>query len=300
MKRLEDYQCGFTKALVIVLTGRHSGMDPSTDCTDGDDCAAAQRERGVGRSKAIITKIEFPRSVSPTLYRRAQFFILILAVMLAVPWLTNAREAASVHDIYVGARASVVLLIGFDANNQPLALGSGFFVKNDIIATNMHVIEGASSVKARYMSGEVSTITTIGGVDPDHDVVLLESPVHLSPLPLQLSSPDIGAPIVAIGNPRGLEGTVSTGIVSGIRSDKSDTYYQITAPISPGSSGGPVIDQDGKVIGISTFTLTQGQNLNFAVPTAYLDRLLASPRRISLAAVNKSLKPRPLYEGTRM
>jgi S1-C subfamily serine protease len=215
----------------------------------------------------------------------------------AQPRAAGAREAASVHDIYERARSSVVLLIGYDANNQPLALGSGFFVKSDIIATNMHVIEGASSVKAKYMSGDVATITTISGIDPDHDVVLLESPVHQLELPLQLSSPDVGEPIVVIGNPRGLEGTVSTGIVSGIRRDKSDTYYQITAPISPGSSGGPVIDQGGQVIGISTFTLTQGQNLNFAAPAIYVDHLLAAPRKIALSARIQLSEPRVVVLG---
>lgn len=207
------------------------------------------------------------------------------------------REAASVHNIYERARSSVVLLIGYDANNQPLSLGSGFFVKSDIIATNMHVIGGASSVKAKYLSGKVATITTISGIDPDHDVVLLESPVHQMDLPLQLSSPDVGEPIVVIGNPKGLEGTVSTGIVSGIRRDKTATYYQITAPISPGSSGGPVIDQDGQVIGISTFTITQGQNLNFAVPAIYVDQLLAAPRKIALSTRSQLPKPRMVVQG---
>lgn len=215
----------------------------------------------------------------------------------ATPRVGGAREAPSVHDIYERARSSVVLLVGYDANNQPLALGSGFFVKSDIIATNMHVIEGASSVKAKYMSGEVATITTISGIDPDHDVVLLESPIHQSGLPLQLSNPDIGEPIVAIGNPRGLEGTVSTGIVSGIRRDKADTYYQITAPISPGSSGGPIINQDGQVIGISTFYLAQGQNLNFAVPATYVDHLLVAPRKIALSARTQLSKPRVVVQG---
>jgi len=209
----------------------------------------------------------------------------------------GVRQAASVHDIYERARSSVVLLIGYDANNQPLALGSGFFVKSNIIATNMHVIAGASSVKAKYMSGDVATITTISGIDPDHDVVLLESPVHQSELPLQLSSPDVGEPIVVIGNPRGLEGTVSTGIVSGVRRDETDTYYQITAPISPGSSGGPVIDQGGQVIGISTFTITQGQNLNFAVPAVYVDHLLATPKKIALSARIQLSKPRVVVLG---
>jgi hypothetical protein len=84
----------------------------------------------------------------------------------------------------------------------------------------------------------------------------------------------VGDEVFVAGNPQGLEGTFSQGIVSGIRDVESGTLLQITAPISPGSSGGPVLNSEGKVVGISVATFTSGQNLNFAIPANYLASLL--------------------------
>jgi serine protease Do len=195
-----------------------------------------------------------------------------------------ARENIDVQAIYGGAKDAVVLLISYDKNNQPLSLGSGFFVENDILVTNLHVIAGAASIKIKFMSGELLPAAFALGIDVEHDVALLQAPLTKKPLRLQLDPPGIGEPIIAIGNPLGLQGTVSTGIVSGIRKDKADTYYQITAPISPGSSGGPIIDENGLVIGISTFTLAGTQSLNFAIPSSYVNALLRSPKKTPLVA----------------
>lgn len=91
-----------------------------------------------------------------------------------------------------------------------------------------------------------------------------------------------------IGNPEGLEGSLSTGIVSGVRTFESDSWLQITAPISPGSSGGPVLNSSGEVIGVAVATFKEGQNLNFAVPTRYLKALMRSTEDVM-----------PLSAGTR-
>src|SRR6516225_1013196 len=85
----------------------------------------------------------------------------------------------------------------------------------------------------------------------------------------------VGDSVYAVGNPEGLEGTFSQGIVSGIRESGGDRLLQITAPISPGSSGGPVLNEKGEVIGVSVATFRDGQNLNFAVPSIYLKELLS-------------------------
>ena len=84
----------------------------------------------------------------------------------------------------------------------------------------------------------------------------------------------MGDTVFAVGNPQGLEGTFSQGIVSGIRQFDADSLLQITAPISPGSSGGPVVDSEGKVVGVAVATFKGGQNLNFAIPAKYVDELL--------------------------
>ena len=96
----------------------------------------------------------------------------------------------------------------------------------------------------------------------------------------------IGDKVIAIGNPRGLEGSVSEGIISGLRPVDDFKIYQITAPISPGSSGGPLFDQNGNVIGITTASITDGQNLNFAIPVALIERLKKSSFRPTETALS--------------
>ena len=85
----------------------------------------------------------------------------------------------------------------------------------------------------------------------------------------------MGERVYAVGNPQGLEGTFSRGIVSGIRNVGDDKILQVTAPISPGSSGGPILNDRGEVIGVSVATFKGGQDLNFAIPSSYLATLLA-------------------------
>ncbi len=181
--------------------------------------------------------------------------------------------------LFQKTNSSVVLIMSFDENLQPLAIGSGFFVDNGkSIATNYHVIEGATSVRIKLTSGGVEEIKQVRGVDLEHDLAILVSSKNGPPLDLEQNFPEIGDDIIAIGNPQGLEGTLSKGIVSGIREDKGSSYFQITAPISPGSSGGPIINEKGKVIGVSTFYIEGGQNLNFAVPATYINKLLRKPK----------------------
>ena len=90
----------------------------------------------------------------------------------------------------------------------------------------------------------------------------------------------VGETVYAVGNPRGLEGTFSQGIISSIRPVGIDKLIQITAPLSPGSSGGPVLNRKGEVIGVSVLTIRDGQNLNFAIPSIHLSALLAKPANL--------------------
>lgn len=92
--------------------------------------------------------------------------------------------------------------------------------------------------------------------------------------------PELGQRIFAIGNPKGLSGTISEGIISGIRVLENNDLYQITAPISPGSSGGPVLNTSGDVIGVSVASLTSGQNLNFAIPAKYVKNLVNNDKNL--------------------
>ena len=173
---------------------------------------------------------------------------------------------------------SVVMIVTSDAGGQPLALGSGFFVAPGLVATNMHVIEGASAAAAKIV-GRPQTFVVAGvvGTDPIADLALLRIKGTEAP-PIELEQDKqaaVGDEVFAVGNPEGLEGTFSEGIISGIRTIDKNTLLQMTAPISPGSSGGPVIDPTGRVLGVAVATFKEGQNLNFAVPISYLRALIA-------------------------
>ncbi len=153
--------------------------------------------------------------------------------------------------------------------------GSGFVVSSDgIIATSAHVVAGATEVKVRLQSGEEYALEGILSVDEVRDIVLLR--ITASDLPtVSLGDSDstrVGQRLLAFGAPLGLEATVADGLLSGIRVEEGVRWFQISTPVSPGSSGGPVTTEDGRVIGIvvAGIPLFLAQNLNFAVPVNYL------------------------------
>ena len=122
------------------------------------------------------------------------------------------------------------------------------------------------------------TIEGVTALDENHDLAILQvSNSGVQPLPLGDSDTvEIGDTVYVAGNPKGfLEGTFSDGIISAIRGDSTSKRLQMTAPVSSGSSGGPVLNSTGEVIGVSFATFRDGQNLNFAIPSNYLKELLA-------------------------
>ncbi len=212
----------------------------------------------------------------PVSYLRAvtlSFFSLVL--LMAHPVSTYAQTA---QQIAKKAFPSVVLLVMEDAKGQPVSLGSGFFVREGEIASNLHVVEDASRGYAKVIGQTTKyNIEGITGIDPNRDLVILKSSASRT-LSMSLGNSDaveVGESVYAVGNPQGLEGTFSQGIVSSIRQVGSDKLLQITAPISPGSSGGPVLNSKGDVIGVSVATFKGGQNLNFAIPSNYIKDLLS-------------------------
>jgi S1-C subfamily serine protease len=204
-----------------------------------------------------------------------------------LPWLlcwwlllffgASSAHAQTAQEIAKKAFRSTVLLVMEDANGQPLSLGSGFFIRDGEIASNLHVVEGAAKGYAKLVGEKTKyDIEGITAVDPGRDLVVLKFAVARSQaLPLGNSDAvQVGESVYAVGNPQGLEGTFSQGIISSIREVGTDKLLQITAPISPGSSGGPVLNGKGEVIGVSFATFRGGQNLNFAIPSNYLKTLI--------------------------
>jgi len=193
---------------------------------------------------------------------------------------------------------SVVMLTMEGADGEGSYMGSGFFVREGIVATNFHVVKGSAKGFARVVGQKTEyEVAGIVGIDRERDLVLLSVPgVKAPPLPFGDSSRvAAGDEVYIAGNAEGLEGTFSQGIVSAIRQVGSRTLIQVTAPISRGSSGGPVLNSRGEVIGIAVATLKSGQNLNFAVPVSYLTSLLADlkPAEPLSAAAGRG-QPRPV------
>ena len=211
--------------------------------------------------------------------RLEQFLCIPLITFLILLFCGIPRaNAQTPQQIAKKAFDSTVLLVMEDANGQPISLGSGFFVRNGQIATNLHVVEGAARGYAKLVGQKKKyDIKGITAIDPQRDLVILKVSAFGQQV-LSLGDSDVvqvGESVYAVGNPRGLEGTFSQGIISSIREVGMDKLLQITAPISPGSSGGPVLNRTSDVIGVSVATFRGGQNLNFAIPSNYLKALVA-------------------------
>lgn len=202
-------------------------------------------------------------------------------------YLISDIHAKRGRDIAEKTFPSVIMLVMQDSNGQPTSLGSGFFVKEDIVATNLHVIEGAVSGYVKIVGKKPKyDIAGFVAIDQQRDLVLLKVHNVKAPTLVLTDSNDVavGDEVYAVGNPQGLEGTFSKGIISSIRKVGEDSLLQITAPISPGSSREPVLDTQGRVVGISVAMFKGGQNLNFAIPALYLESLLSdvkSPKPLS-------------------
>ena len=166
---------------------------------------------------------------------------------------------------------SVVVVQTYNKEGSALGQGSGFFIneKGNVI-TNRHVLEGASRAEVKTIDNKVYPVKEVLAEDKEGDLILISVAIPLEevrPLPVSASLPEVGERVIVIGNPLGLEQTVSDGIVSAVREVPSfGKVIQITAPISPGSSGSPVVNMKGEVIGVATFQAVKGQNLNFSIP----------------------------------
>ena len=201
--------------------------------------------------------------------------ILIVFVGATVP--STAQDL--LPELVRRIKPSAVAIETFDARGEKLSRGSGFFIDTDRIVTNRHVIEGAYRAEVHSSNGSVYAVKGVLAVDAEGDIALLkiDAPaVAVRPLPLDKTSPQEGESIVVIGSPLGLEGSVTNGIVSAVRDIPTfGRIIQITAPISSGSSGSPVVNMHGQVIGIATLQITGGQSVNFAIPSERISQLQA-------------------------
>jgi tetratricopeptide (TPR) repeat protein len=212
--------------------------------------------------------------------RATRRLMLAAQALLIGCWPGGATRAQDqLPELVRRIKPSAVAIETFDSRGEKLSRGSGFFIDTDRVVTNRHVIDGAFRAEVHSFSGSRHQVKSVLAVDAEADVALLkvDTPPNLvRPLPLDRTSPQEGESIVVIGNPFGLEGSVTNGIVSAVRDIPGfGRIIQITAPISPGSSGSPVVNMQGQVIGVATLQVTGGQSVNFAIPSeriAQLDR----------------------------
>lgn len=226
--------------------------------------------------------------------------------------------ASSVQDFsaFVDAtKSKIVHLEILDHNGKKRGNGTGFVVRPDgVLVTNDHVVDGAPEIVAVFDNKDRVKVTGAWVRDPDHDIAILQLARRPSPYPALVLGTSTtlrtGQPIAVVGSPLGLEHSLSTGMISairpkGLKDAKKDAekqrLLQITAPISPGSSGSPVMRLDGTVVGVATLAfLGQAQALNFAVPVEIVAGHLATlddDAKTSALTTTKASGPTPLQRG---
>jgi len=197
--------------------------------------------------------------------------------------------AATVHtaaaqdrgdQVYQRAADSVFMLQMADADGSTVGSATGFLVEPGLILTNAHVANAGS---LSVQTGGVQIPCDVERTDDVNDLALcrIHAKTSASPLTLAAAEPKPGSSVFAIGNPRGFEKTISQGLFSGHRTVDGQEVAQVSAPISPGSSGGPILDAHGDVVGVAASFLVNSQNLNFAVPLEIVRRFLRNEPLLS-------------------
>jgi hypothetical protein len=230
------------------------------------------------------------------MYKRIFPRLLLLAVAILVSKPVFAQE--SLPELVRRVKPSVVAITTYDAQGEALMTGSGFFLRQGQVITNLHVIRGAARCEIKTLDGKgrVFPVAGVLAVDDEGDLAMLgvempgDSSGRSRASELARVIPDEGEQIVVIGNPLKLEGSVTSGIVSAVREVPNvGKIVQITAPISHGNSGSPVFNMKGEVVGVVTVKVTNGQNINLAIGAARVAQMRPGQLRLltSLSAKGK-------------
>jgi tetratricopeptide (TPR) repeat protein len=225
--------------------------------------------------KSVNYCIYFSEHISHKLSKFLNQFcrLSIILLLLSILSCQNSLEKSSQKVL-----PATVTIYTYDKHGKNLTQGSGFFINKDGgILTNKHVIINAHGIKIKTFSDQLYDITHVVAEDTVNDLIILQSDAplkYVTPLKIRSKSPNVGEKIFTVGSPEGFETSLSEGIISSIRElDGFGTVYQLTAPVSSGSSGGPVLNMSGNAIGVVTFKYTEGHSLNFALPISHLSQL---------------------------
>jgi serine protease Do len=185
----------------------------------------------------------------------------------------NQGPPLTAEQLYATTSQSVVRINVSQRDGSQVGMGSGVVIGQDTVITNCHVALAGEVVQVREQQGLLSASIIVA--DEEFDLCKLRvSGLSGKPVSIGTSTQlNVGQKVFAIGSPQGLDLTLSDGLVSSLREGPSGTFIQTTAPVSPGSSGGGLFDQRGKLVGIITFQMRSGQNLNFAIPVEWLDNM---------------------------
>lgn len=187
--------------------------------------------------------------------------------------LATSAGAETASQVFRQVSPSVVVVLTYNADGKATELGSGVKLPDGSVATNCHVLKDGTTYRVRYR-GKVYP-ASLDKADWNRDVCSLSVPGLPAP-PVVLGSTktlQVGASVYAIGTPEGLQRTLSEGIVSSLRPVGGGSYIQTTAAISPGSSGGGLFDDHGRLLGLTSFFISKGQQLNFALPVEWIEAL---------------------------
>lgn len=253
------------------------------------------------RNPSIRSKEKFPS-------KPARIVAAGLAAFFITTGIANAQFAGQMvstgpEQLFDSVNESVCTISAVATDGSFVSRGSGFVLKDSgLLVTNAHVVAGLQKATAKC-GGRRLDIRRIVRFDRDIDLAVGEiGPVDVPGLTLA-SGTDIrpGTQIFVFGSPFGLEGTITPGLTSGQREIEGRSYLQISAPISAGSSGGPVTDQSGAVVGIAVASLEVAQNINFAIPASAIGELPdVDMQPTELAAQRSEVSTAPVVEEPSM
>jgi S1-C subfamily serine protease len=216
------------------------------------------------------------------MFRVTRYLPVVMALLCLAQGIASGESPVSqIAEKHV---LSVVTIVALGKDGEPVSSGSGFFLdRQGLIATSHHVLAGHSRAIIRTFNGDEGEIIEVTHDDPSLDLTIARTSLRAS-VPLTLGDSNkvrVNERVVTIGTALGNQHFYSTGSVSAMRNAGDIQLLQITAPITPGTSGGPVLNQRGEVIGIATAFIASEKDLGFAMPVNYLRTL--KPVRMKLA-----------------